>query len=68
MLQELLHLESQHTKLVAECRARDGEKGRIIMPDYDTVNPVSVDVRLDVVIVEAEQRARQMSQAISSLT
>ena len=67
LMNELSIIESAHASGVFACRARDGVKGRSIIPDYDTVNAAGADTMSDTVVKNALERSKQMADAISKI-
>jgi hypothetical protein len=64
LLSQLGVLENTHATAVASCRARDASKGREIIPDYDSVNPVGSDVYKDAVVAEARDQAAAIAVTV----
>ena len=67
LLRELCAIESAHAAAVLACRRRDGDKGRVIIPDYDAVNAAGADVMSDPVVCGSQERAKQMARTVSEL-
>lgn len=64
LLDDLRSIESAHASGVFACRARDGIKGRTIIPDYDAVNAAGADTMSDTVVKRAFERSNQIADAI----
>ena len=67
LLKDLIKIERNHASNVQNCRARDGVKGRAIIPDYDTVNAVGCDIMSDSVVKSALERSNQIADAIHKI-
>lgn len=66
-LSELCRLETLHASSVKACRARDGSKGREVVPDYDRVNSAGADVLSDPIVAAALARASDVCAAVALL-
>ena len=66
-LLELCKLESSHASSVSACRARDGGKGREVVPDYDEVNSAGADILSDPIVAAAFARASDVCAAVALL-
>lgn len=62
------HNENSHATAVASCRARDGMKGRSIIPDYDLVNMVGAETLLDPTVKESRSRAEEIAETVDRIT
>jgi hypothetical protein len=68
LLLELASIEGSLADRVASCRARDGDKGRQVIPDYDRVNPVATDVERDAVVRDTRRRAGDIAAYVDKLS
>lgn len=68
LLLELVELENSHATAVAGCRARDGIKGRSIIPDYDLVNMVGAETLLDPTVKESRSTAEEIAKTVDRIT
>jgi hypothetical protein len=68
VLLELSRLETSHASSVKACRARDGSKGREVIPDYDRVNSAGADTLSDPIVSAALTRASDVCDAVAFLT
>ena len=66
-LSELCRIETSHASLVRACRARDGSKGREVVPDYDAVNGAGADVLSDPIVAAALARAKDVCDTVALL-
>lgn len=67
LLLELVELENSHATAVAGCRARDGIKGRSIIPDYDLVNMVGAETLLDPTVKESRSQAEEIAKIVDRI-
>ena len=67
LLEDLCRLESAHASAVNSCRARDGIKGREVIPDYDAVNAAGGECLSDPIAKRALDQAGEVSDAVAML-
>lgn len=68
LLQELVRLEGEYSAAVRDCRGKDGDRGRSVLPDYDVVNAVGGGSGRDGVVTRAECRAAIIASITQALT